>query len=80
MTGYPSQSRKSAYDLDKIKIWSHKWSQKPNGIRVRRIRTISFIPILLNGSIDYDPVKTRLLESEVELEEQTNQKTWNQAL
>ena len=33
-----SWSRKSAYDLVKIKNQSHKWSHKLNGIRVRRIR------------------------------------------
>jgi len=35
---HTSWSRKSTYDLGKIKNQSHKWSHKLNRIRVRRIR------------------------------------------
>ena len=41
------RSRKSAYDLVKIKKQSHKRSHKRDGIAVRRIRRFPFLPTLL---------------------------------
>jgi len=38
---------KRAYDLMKIGNWRCKWSHKLDGIRVERIRTFPFLPILI---------------------------------
>ena len=62
-----SRSRKSASDLVKIENWSRKRSHKLDGIgvgRSRRIRTIPFSSDSVYDSDAYDPVKTRLPESE----------------
>ena len=56
----------------KIKNQSCKWSHKCDGIRVGKIRTFPFSNDSACNSIVYDLVKTRLLESEAEVEEQTN--------
>ena len=62
------RSRKSAYDLVKIKNRSRKRSHKCDGIGVRRIKTLPFLPTpSLTGSA-YDLVKTRLSESDAEAE------------
>ena len=60
---------KSAYDLVKIKNQSCKWSHKCDGIGVGKIRTFPFSYDSAYYSIVYDLVKTRLLESEAEVEE-----------
>ena len=44
-------SRKSAYDLVKIKKQSRKGSHKRNRIRARRIRTFQFLPTPKLGSM-----------------------------
>ena len=50
--------------------------------RNRRWKNLNiFIPSnSVYDSVDYNPVKTRLSELEVEAEEQTNHKAWIQAL
>ena len=53
--------------------WSHKQSHKLDGIGVRRIRMLPFLLTLfttlsLTVRSAYDLVKTRLSESEVEVE------------
>ena len=75
-----SRSRKSAFDLVKIKDRSHKRSHKLNGIGVGRIRTFPFSSDSAYDSVAYDPVKTRLSKSEAEEEEPTNHNAWNRAL
>ena len=78
-----SRSRKSAYDLVKIKDRSRKRSHMLDGIGVGRIRTFPFSSdsgISAYDSVVYDPVKTRLSESEAEAEEPTNQNDWNGGL
>ena len=53
----------------KIENWSHKRSHKHDGIdgiRVGRIRTFPFLPILFFDSVADDSVKTRFSESEAE--------------
>ena len=67
-----SRSRKSASDLVKIENRSRKRSHKLDGIGVGRIRTVPFSSDSAYDSDAYDPVKTRLLESQAEAEEPTN--------
>ena len=67
-----SRSRKSAPDLVKIENWSHKRSQKLDGIRVGRIRMVPFSSDSTYDSDAYDPVKMRLSELQAEAEEPTN--------
>ena len=67
-----SRSLKSPSDLVKIKNRSRKWSHKLYGIRVGRIRTVPFSSDSAYDSDTYDPVKTRLSESQAEAEEPTN--------
>ena len=55
-----------AYDVVKIKDRSRKRSHKLDGIVVRRIRTFPFSSDSAYDSVTYDPVKTRLPESESE--------------
>ena len=50
----------------KIKDRSRKRSHKLDGIVVRRIRTFPFSSDSAYDSVAYDPVKTRLPESEAE--------------
>ena len=50
----------------------YKWSHKHDGIRVRRIGTFPFRPVLFTTCL-YDPVKTRLSESEADAEESQSQ-------
>ena len=64
----------------KIKNWSRKRSHKLDGIEVGRIRTFPFSSDSTYDSIVYDPVKTRLLESEAEAEEPTNHNACSHAL
>ena len=75
-----SRSRKNAYDLVKIKERSRKWSRKLDGIGVGRIRTFPSSSDSAYDSVAYDPVKTRLSESEAEAEEPTNHNAWNRVL
>ena len=67
-----SRSRKSASDLVKIENRSRKRSHKLDGIGVGRIRTVPFSSDSAYDSDAYDPVKTRLSESQAEAEEPTN--------
>ena len=60
------------YDLVKIKDRSHKPSHKLDGIGVGRIRTFPFSSDSAYDSVAYNPVKTRLSESEAEAEEPTH--------
>ena len=69
-----SRSRKSASDLVKIENRCRKRSHKLDGIGVGRIRTVPFSSDSAYDSDVYDPVKTRLLESQAEVEEPTNHK------
>ena len=65
------RSPKNAYDLMKIKNRSRKRSHRRDGIGVRRIRTLPFLPTpLTTPSLTprYNLVKTRLSESEAEAE------------
>ena len=62
----------------KIKNRSRKQSHKLDG--VGRIRTFPFSSDSVYDSVAYDPVKTRLSESEVEAQEPTNRKAWNRTL
>ena len=67
-----SWNSKSASDLVKIKNRSRKWSHKLDENRVGRMRTL---PVSSDSSYDYDaydPVKTKLSESQAEAEEPTN--------
>jgi len=73
-------SRKSAYDQVKMNYWSGKQCHKLNRIRVTRLKTFPFVLILFYDSVTYDPVKTRLLELDAEVEEPTNYKAQNQIL
>ena len=57
----------------KIKDRSRKRSHKLDGIGFGRIRTFPFS----SNSVAYDPVKTRLSESEADAEEPTNHNAWN---
>ena len=59
-----SRSRKSASDLLKIENQSRKRSHKLDGIGVGRIRTVPFSSDSAYDSDAYDPVKTRLSESQ----------------
>ena len=52
----------------KIKNQRHKQSHKLDGIGVGRIRTFPFLPNSIYDSDTYDPVKTRLSESEADAE------------
>ena len=61
-----SQSRKSASDLEEIENRSRKRSHKLDGIGVGRIRTVPFSSVSAYDSDAYDPVKTRLSESQTE--------------
>ena len=63
----------------KIENRSRKRSRKLDGIGVGKIRTFSFSSDSVYDSVAYDPVKTRLLESEGEAEEPTNHKARNRA-
>ena len=67
-----SRSRKSASDLVKIENRSRKRSRKLDGIGVGRIRTVPFSSDSAYDSDAYNPVKTRLSESQAEAEEPTN--------
>ena len=67
-----SRRRKSASDLVKIENRSRKRSYKLDGIGVGRIRTVPFSSDSAYDSDAYDPVKTRLSESQAEAEEPTN--------
>ena len=51
-----SRSRKSAYDLVKIKNRRGKRSHKHDGIGVRRIRTFPFPPTSTYNSVAYVPL------------------------
>ena len=63
-------THKRASDLVKIKNRSHKQSYKLDGIGVGRIRMIPFSSDSAYDSDAYDPVKTRLSESQAEAEAQ----------
>ena len=67
-----SRSRKSTSDLVKIENQSRKRGHKLDGIGVGRIRTVPFSSDSANDSDAYDPVKTRLSESQAEAQEPTN--------
>ena len=56
----------------KIKHRSRKRSHKLDGIGVGRIRTVPFSSDSAYDSDAYDPVKTRLSESQAEAEDPTN--------
>ena len=56
----------------KIKNRSHKQSHKLDGIGIGRIRTVPLSSDSAYDSDAYDPVKTRLSESQAEVEEPTN--------
>ena len=56
----------------KIKNRSRKRSHKLDGIGVGRIRTVPFPSDSAYDSDAYDPVKTRLSESQAEAEEPAN--------
>jgi len=60
----------------KIENRSRKRSHKLDEIGDGRIRTFPFLPIPFM-TVAYDPVKTRLSESEAEVEEPTNHKACN---
>ena len=63
--------------------WSRKRSHKFDGIGVGRIRqNVPFYSDSAYDSVAYDPMKTRLSESEAEEEakEPTNHNAWNRAL
>ena len=62
-----NRSLKSASDQVKIENRSRKRSHKLDGIGVRRIRTVPFSSDSANDSDAYDPVKTRLSESQAEV-------------
>ena len=62
------RSRKSAYDLVKIKNQSRKRSHELDRIGVGRIRTAPFSSDSAYDSVAYDLVKTGLSESEAEAE------------
>ena len=66
------RSRKRAYDWVKIKNRSRKQNHKRDGIVVGRIRTFPLSSDSAYDSVAYDPVKTRLSESEAEAEGWTN--------
>ena len=66
------RSRKSAFDLVKIENRSRKRSHKLDGIGVGRIRTVPFSSDSAYDPDAYDPVKTRLSESQAEAEEPSN--------
>ena len=74
-----SETESRAYDLYVVKVENRscKQNHKLNGIGVGRIRTFPFLP---NQFVAYDPVKTRLSESEAEAEEPTNRKARNRTL
>ena len=59
-------SRKSSYDLVKIKNWSCKHSHEHNGMGFTRIRTFPFSSDSACDSVVYNLVKSRLSESEAE--------------
>ena len=59
-------SRKSTYDLVKIKNWSCKHSHEHNGMGFRRIGTFPFSSDSACDSVVYSLVKSRLSESEAE--------------
>ena len=59
-------SCKSASNLVKIKNWSRKQSRELDGIGVGRFRMAPFSSDSAYDSNAYDPVKTRLLESQAE--------------
>ena len=63
-----------------MNYWSGTQCHKLNRIRVTRLKTFPFLLILFYDSVTYDPVKTRLLELEAEVEEPTNYKAQNQIL
>ena len=62
------KSRKSAYDLVKIKNGSRKRSHKGVGVGVGLIRTFPFSSNSDYDSVAYDLMKTRLSEPEAEAE------------
>ena len=62
-----SRSRKSASDPVKIENRSRKRSHKLNGIKIGRIRTVSFSSDSAYDSDAYGPVKTTLSESQAEV-------------
>ena len=62
-----SRSRKSASDLVKIENRSRKRSHKFDGIGDGRIRTVPFSSDSTYDSNAYDPLKTRLSESQAEV-------------
>ena len=59
-------SHKSTSDLVKIENRNHKRSHKLDGIVVGRIRTFPFPSDCAYDSDAYDPLKTRLSESQAE--------------
>ena len=65
-SGSRSRSRKSASDRVKIESRSRKRSHKLDGIGVGRIRTVPFSSDSACDSDAYDPVETRLSESQAE--------------
>ena len=64
-----SRSRKSASDLVKIEHRSRKRSHKLDGVGVGRIRTVPFSSDSAYDGDAYDPVKTRLSESQAETDQ-----------
>ena len=66
--------------LVKIKDRSRKRSHTLDGIGVGRIRTFPFSSDSAYDSVAYDPVKTRLSDSEAEAKEPPNHNAWNRAL
>ena len=68
---------RALYDPVKIKKRRRKRSHELNGIGVGRIRTFPFSSDSAYDSVAYDLVKTRLSESEAEVEDLTNHKTPN---
>ena len=63
-------------NVDKM-VYEVTWS---DGIGVGRIRTVPFSSDSAYDSDAYDPVKTRLSESQAEAQEPTNQNASSQAL
>ena len=59
---------------------SRKRSDKFDGIGVGRNQNVSISSDSVYDSVAYDPVKTRLSESEAEAEEPTNRKARNRTL
>ena len=63
-----------------IKTQNHKQNQKLDGIGVGRIKMFPFSSDFANNSVAYDSVRTRLLESDAEVEEHINHNASSQGL